>query len=337
MTELIPTASEAEWLAARRQGITASEIPIIMGLAPWSSPYALYHQKLGILPGDDDSPMMERGRVLEPYIAEKFAAAHPEFITDGTGRELYRHGDRAWQMATPDRLVSTYEIEWETNGTIPLEVVALAEFKTASSWDEWGEPGTDEIPVHYRCQVLWQMDVMGVHVAYVTVLNVPLWEIREYIVQHDESPVLEYPHTPDTFAPSVCRACGDVELMLKAAEDFLLRLEDQQAPDVDYRPATLGALKALHPSVEDFSAEIGPQLADRYEAAVRNYKHWEQRKQLYEAQLREAMGSAHRAVRKGPGQVPVARRDVYEVRESTRRAFTMDRLVATPPKPKKES
>lgn len=39
----------------KRPHATDSEISAVMGLSPYSSPYKLYHQKLGILPADDDS------------------------------------------------------------------------------------------------------------------------------------------------------------------------------------------------------------------------------------------------------------------------------------------
>ena len=42
------------------------------------------------------------------------------------------------------------------------EPYAVFEAKTSATYDGWGEDGSDEIPVHYRCQVLWQMDVLGV-------------------------------------------------------------------------------------------------------------------------------------------------------------------------------
>jgi putative phage-type endonuclease len=316
---LIPTASEAEWLEARRRGITASEIAIVMGLSPYGSPYALYHSKLGNLPDPEDTGALERGRVLEPYVAGKFAAAHPEFAVIGNGRELWTHHVRPWQMATPDRLLADgWPPGFEYGDAIEeFTPIAVLETKTDAGSDEWGEPGTDEIPVHYRCQVLWQMDVMGVDVAYVACLRVRDWKVREYIVQLDDD------------------AQADLNLMRAEARDFLDRLDLGDEPDVDWRPATLDALKALHPSVEDTTAEIGPQLAAWYEAAVRNSRHWERRKKLYEAQMRKAAGSARRIVRKGPGQVPVARRDVYDVRESVRKPYTVDKFVATPPKEKK--
>lgn len=339
MAELVPTATEADWLAARRKGVTASEIAVIMGLSPWSSPYKLYHQKLGILPRDEVTPAMERGTYLEPYIAQRFAAAHPEFWASGDGKTLYRHGERSWQLATPDQLVHPivpvdscncgggldgYGHEPRCGWDIDAPV-AVAEFKTTSDMSEWGEPGTDEIPVHYRAQVLWQMDVMGLCAAYVTVLDVPRWEVREYVIEHGSTP-----EDADGDDASECTVCCDMLQMREAGREFLDRIERQEAPDLDWSPATIGALKALHPSVEDTEVMVGTQTASRYRAAVRNAKHWEERKKLYEAHLRERMGSARRAVTTD-GE-PLVRRDVYTVREHVRRESTVDKLVIIPPK-----
>jgi putative phage-type endonuclease len=326
VAELIPTASEAEWLEARRKGVTASEIAVIMGLSPYSSPYALYHQKLGILPDQVDSAVMERGRVLEPYVVEKFAAAHPELIVLGDGRGLWQHDERPWQMATPDRLLHQRPVGGDGHHawTPP---VALLETKTASDMSDWGEQGTDEIPVHYRCQVLWQMGVLGISRAYVAVLDVPRWEVREYVIEHD-------PRCETTSELADCAACTDQYMMRAEGEAFLKRLETGDTPDVDWRPATAYALKQLHPSVEDIDATIPYRLAVNYRAASRNVKHWEERKKLYEARIREAIGPAHRALTVD-GQV-IARRDVYEVRESVRRACTVDKLVPVKPKKAKD-
>jgi putative phage-type endonuclease len=340
VAELIPTASEAEWLAARRRGVTASEIAGIMGLAPnsWESPYSLYHQKLGILPPPEQTEEQEVGQVLEPYIARKFAERHPEFAVLGDGRGLYAHSSRPWQLATPDQIVHELaEVDGCTCGQGPNgyygahergcgwelgQPVAVAEFKTDGGSDEWGEPGTDEIPVHYRCQVLWQMDVLGLRRAYVACLGRDR-KVREYVVEHAGQ-------FTQGWCIGECKACEDIALMREAARDFLDRIDRKDPPDVDYRPATAYALKQLHPSVEEFDATIGDRLAANYRAAARNLKHWEQRKKLYEARIRQAIGPAHRAIVAG-GEV-VARRDVYEVRESVRKGYTVDKLVNVPPK-----
>ena len=169
-----PAATEAEWLEARRQGITASEIAIVMGLAPaeWPSAFSLYHQKLGDLPAAEDSLSLRVGRHFESLVCELFAERYPGLDVYGDGRMLYAHPGRPWQRATPDRLL--YESprvlhlradEDVVCTCIVSEPVAVLEAKTSATYDGWGDDGTDEIPVHYRCQALWQMDVMGAGAA----------------------------------------------------------------------------------------------------------------------------------------------------------------------------
>lgn len=278
---LIPTSSEAEWLEARRKGITASEIAVVMGLSPYSSPYKLYHQKTGVLPPDDETAAMERGKVLESYIADKFAKAHPEFALLGTGRELFAHPDRPWQMATPDRnicellTVDPYYGRTAAYG----DLLAVLECKTDAGSEDWGEDGTDEIPVHYRAQVLWQMNVMGVETAHVACLRIRDWKLRTYLITLDDA------------------AWHDLSLMIEAGRDFLDQIDTGDAPDVDYRPATSAALRMMHTGVDqDREVLIGRQLAISYRAAQRRYKEAEQRKDELTNRLLAAMGTAQYAV-----------------------------------------
>jgi putative phage-type endonuclease len=55
-----------EWLEWRLQGIGSSDAPVIMGVSPLSTPYALYLQKRGLMSPPPDNPAMARGRKLEP-------------------------------------------------------------------------------------------------------------------------------------------------------------------------------------------------------------------------------------------------------------------------------
>jgi putative phage-type endonuclease len=310
---LIPTSSEAEWLEARRSGITASEIAVVMGLSPASqnSPYALYHRKRGDLPEQADNDAMERGRVLEPYIAGKFADRRPDLIVDGTGRELYAHPQRPWQMATPDRVIqdsATCGVA-ERDGVFEVENIAVLETKSdASPGDEWGDDGSDEIPVHYRCQVLWQMDVMGVDAAFLACLFIQPWKIRVYELTMDDA------------------ARADLKLMREEARCFLDRIDLGDEPDVDWRPATREALKHLHPSVEDTDVVIGRQLAISYRAACRRYKAAERRKDEMTNRVLAAIGGGRCAVEANTDK-QVAARQVYDVKESVRKAYTVNKLV----------
>lgn len=278
-TLLLPhDADREEWLAARRKGVTASEIAAILGLSPWESTFGLYWKKLGVLSEDYDDDVLSLGRHLEPWIADRWAEDHPEFVVRPSG--LYANRERSWQLCTPDR-----DLYYEQSETVQH----VLEIKSSGSYDGWGEDGTDEIPVYYRAQVLWQLDTLGLTEAHVTCFFLSSRSRRDYVVRYDTA---------------------DVELMRKAALEFLDRLKNENPPPVDDHTATADALKALYPLDEDApEAEIPAALADEYERARAAYTLAESRKSEAEARLRAAMGTAKRAV---SGGQKVASRSVYE-------------------------
>jgi putative phage-type endonuclease len=306
--------SHEEWQAARQpltaRAISASEIAIVMGLSSWSSPYALYFRKTGALPDQDDNVDMELGRYLEDYVVAKFAGRHPEFAVTGDGQAIYAHPDRPWQLATPDRLLEDGPSCGivELDGVFVVQPLATLEAKTSATYDEWGDDGTDEIPVAYRCQKLWQMDVMGVTTGYVACLFLHSKKVRVYELTMDGA------------------ARADLKIMRAHAELFLDRIGRGDPPGVDWRPATTGALKALHPAIEDRDVEIRRMPGIQYRAACRRYKEAGQHKKLAENRLRELLGNGHRVVDRVTGDV-IATRQVYGVKEHVRKASVTDKLV----------
>lgn len=299
-------ADRDEWLEARRQGVTASEIAAILGLSPYESPRSLYHRKRGEHPEEDESDAMRWGKRLEAPIADEFAERHPEFLVMPAG--LYASVKRSWQLATPDRLL------YEADGVIEAEVlcgcelhvdgkpapgepapccdpddcgpccedcptcpklngwppqpVSELEIKCGGSFDDWGESDSDEIPVQYRCQVLWQLDTLGLDEARVALL-VSGRNYREYVVKRDED---------------------DIALMRDAARDFLDSVDLGVPPDVDAHAATAAVLKRLHPDLDDIEVEVPDAVGDEYEAACASLKEAKQRKELAENRMREAAG-----------------------------------------------
>jgi putative phage-type endonuclease len=316
---LIPTASETEWLAARRLGVAASEIACVMGLAPaeWDSPYSLYHRKLGNLPPLEETDAMALGRHMEPFVAARFAERHPALTLTGSGRDLFTNPDRPWQMATPDRLVCDCPGA-DNAGAVPcVQPLAVLECKIDGGSDEWGDDDTDQVPVHYRCQLLQQMDVMSVAIGYLAAF---LWhrrQIRVYELHMDD------------------QAQADLDILRREAWQFYNRLIEHREPDIDWRPATARALRHLHPGIEDRDVEISQTLAGQYRSACAALERAGQRKKLAENRIRARLGNGHRAL--DPSGQPVARRDVYDVKAHTRKASHVDRLVAVkPPAPKEQ-
>jgi putative phage-type endonuclease len=336
-----PTAimapTQAEWLAARRKGVTASEIAVVMGMHPASwdtSPFTLYQRKVGNIPDQDDSDQFAYGRHMEPFIAERFTARYPEFALEGNGEQLFAHPDRPWQMATPDRIAfdagALPDIRDCTHGAdcelhpdagqlhnfddLPLPrmaqaPLALVQCKTAWPNEDWGDEGSDEIPLYYRMQVLWELDVMGVLNAFV-----PTWfqgsYLRVYEVVLDDL------------------AQRELALMRDAATMFLARIKTAEPPPVDWQPGTRKALAALYSELDDVVIDVPHQLAVWWNAARRDLDLAKKRKSKYEAELRLAMRTSRRARDNRTGVV-FARRDRFEVAEKMikRKAGTTDRLM----------
>ena len=311
---LVPTGTEQEWLEARRQGISASEIAVVLGLSPYGSPFELYYRKRGELPDQPDNDAMMIGRAMENFVADQFQRRHPEFYLTGSGRELYSSRAEACWMATPDRVV--YESA-QANGEPGWRdhPVAVLECKVDNG-DGFGDEGTDEIPVHYRCQVIWQMSVLAVDTAYIAALIWHKRQVRVYEITMDD------------------QALADLHLMRKEAEAFMWRVRAGDPPEPDWRPATAAALKRLHPEIKDRDVPVARQLVISYRAAQKAYKAAEKRQAEMVNRMIAVIGDGHRATDVRTGEV-VASRQVYPVKESVRKAYTVRKLV--PARAPKES
>lgn len=157
------TAGERRaWLAARRLGMTGTDIAAILGLNPWRRPIDIYCEKLGLTPAREANEAMWWGSYLEEGMARRYAEltklpkgellrgaaiakAFPKnrvqvFGHGPSAQVLIRHKSFSFLYATVD-------------GLIPSLKTGL-ELKTASDHtaDEWGEQGTDQIPIHYLTQ-----------------------------------------------------------------------------------------------------------------------------------------------------------------------------------------
>lgn len=174
-------AHEDEWLAARRLGIGASDVGPILGLSKWAGPLTVWHSKLSGYDQPETDPM-GIGKALEPWIVGKFTRTHPDlYVTARPG--MFRDAARPWRMVTPDA-------EASADPDRPANI--LFEAKTASRWADdaeqgWGEPGSDEIPFPYLCQVTYGCAVLGYRQWWLGVLF-DGHEYREY--RGDYSPDL---------------------------------------------------------------------------------------------------------------------------------------------------
>ncbi|MGW4703732.1 YqaJ viral recombinase family nuclease [Streptomyces sp. NPDC004285] len=253
-------AGTPEWHAARAQGIGGSEIAAVLGLSPYESRFSLWHRKKGLISPVEESEPMYWGKVHEPGIAARFAELHPELLVAPS--PTYAAAERPWQIANPDR---------KLYGNGPVE---LLEIKTSRDDECWGEEGTDQIPLWYRCQCLWYLDVLGAQRCHVAVL-IAGSEYREYVVDYN---------------------ADEAQLLRDAGARFMHDLEHDVRPDIDGHSATYQTVRVLPDGLDDVDVEVDPLLVRRFHDAQDAY--WEADNELTacKASLLDLIGTGRRAV-----------------------------------------
>jgi putative phage-type endonuclease len=137
--------SYEEWLAARREDITSTEVAALFGLDPRKSRRRLWHEKRGdIEPDFVDSEPAKWGRRLQSaigqYICEDEGWQDPQDLTG----YYYRHDDR--------RLGCSLDFEClDQEERIILEVKQSGRVSKEEGW------GPNRAPLRYEFQIMTQM------------------------------------------------------------------------------------------------------------------------------------------------------------------------------------
>lgn len=256
---LIPDApapgSEA-WL----RYMTGSKIAAVMRLSPYESAYSLWHRMAGIVGPQPEQDVMRRGHYLEPGILAWLADQHPEL--------QFGPGGMWASIEYPDFAVTPDGLALAEDGEL-----VIAEAKSALDKDVWGEELTDEIPVYYRCQVMWALGILGLRRAIVGVLTSYL-DFREYQVIFD----------PSEFA-----------LLVAGALAFMASLRDRMPPDIDSHSATYEVIREMHPGLDGGDVDVPADLALGYIAAKSACKAAEDEARQWTAKLADHMGNAKTA------------------------------------------
>lgn len=135
--------------SVRAKGIGGTDISAILGMNPWRSAWDVYAEKRGLLAQcvEETEQRMKWGSRLESAILDGYE--------EETGRKLIRnigtlqHPSREFMVWSPDAIVQN------ENGGVDAKNVGIQQY------DEYGEPGTDQIPRHYRLQGAWYMAASG--------------------------------------------------------------------------------------------------------------------------------------------------------------------------------
>lgn len=161
-----------EQLTHRKGYIGASEAAAACGLSPWKTPYELWSDKTSALVIEQQSMRMEWGSRLEAVVMLKYLEDLPSDAgTLEAPCPFQVSPDYPWMGCTPDGLLPDRVVEIKTAG--------LGQSR------EWGEPGTDAVPLHYLLQVTHQMICTGRKKADIPVL-IGGNDYRVYNVDLDE-------------------------------------------------------------------------------------------------------------------------------------------------------
>ena len=172
----------AEWLEWRRGGIGASDVPGILGISPWSSPYSVWVDKMGLSLDDDMNEQQMLGLALEPAINELFHQRTGLYVAGSQTRVV--HPDMPWARATLDGYVSEI-LPWSIlSEPIPWASIGNFEAKTTKDSPRVWEAA---IPDMYAAQVQWQMFVTGAEHTWLGVLHASFGlSFRVYEVARDD-------------------------------------------------------------------------------------------------------------------------------------------------------
>ena len=164
--------------------IGGSDIAAILGLSRWKSAHSLYLHLIGELPTQVDNDAMERGRKLEPVIANIFAANHEEFMLDDDDAFLMEDHEYPFLIGSPDRLLVRKSPASELDSGLEIKTADI------SKANEWSDEDTDEIPIEYLLQCQWYTGMCGLpdwHLAvgFVKPGSKKIVAYREYYIESD--------------------------------------------------------------------------------------------------------------------------------------------------------
>lgn len=154
-----------EELETRKHYLGSSQSAAAVGADQYKSPYELWLEFTTGQVTADRAPM-EWGRRLEAVVLEKYAETCDEDIEYPCLPQVST--EYPWMRATLDARRPS----------------RITEIKTTKDPREWGEPGTDEVPIRHLLQVHHQMVVTGYRKADIAVL-IGGSDYRVYTVDYD--------------------------------------------------------------------------------------------------------------------------------------------------------
>lgn len=251
----IKTANREEWLAFRRNYIGGSDAAAVVGLNPYSSPYALWAEKTGRTPGFSGNLATEVGAYLEEFVAEKFEQVMGKKVR--RANQSFLNSEYPWAIANIDREIVGEDAGLEIKTTDSLN---LKKFKNG------------EYPAQYYVQIVHYMAVTGKRRWYLAVL-IGNREFKWFAIERDEA---------------------EIAALMQAEQAFWDCVTNDTPPAVDGSQATTEAIKEIYPQSEDCTVDLFGYAADleQYLQIGRQIKQLKEMQEEAANRVKEYMGES---------------------------------------------
>lgn len=213
----VKTANHDEWKELRSHYIGGSDAAAVVGLNAYASPYSLWAEKTGKVPGFAGNLATEVGAFLEEFVAQKFAQE--------TGKKVRRvnqsffNSDYPFAIANIDREIIGEDAGLEIKTTDTLN---LKKFKGG------------EYPANYYVQCVHYMAITGKKRWYLAVL-IGNKEFKWFTIERDEA---------------------EIAALMTAEADFWELVKTDTPPAVDGTQATSEALKTIYAESDDSIVDL---------------------------------------------------------------------------------
>lgn len=243
----LPVVSRCDFLGG-------SDIASIFGVSPYKTAYDLWEEKISskILPVDEKSEKLKRrGKRLEPWALE--------MLEEETGIFVLKRNQR---YSDPECPWMSCEVDFEFSGA---DGVCNGDIKTVSPFAlaEWGDEGTDEIPLHYALQFMWGLMITGRPLCLCAVL-IGADDLRLYELKRDDELIAEMRKRALEFwtynvlskiAPQP-QTISDTNKILRKLGGFIIPGEEQVWNKVTAFKRAKEEMKAAKDRVESLELEL---------------------------------------------------------------------------------
>jgi putative phage-type endonuclease len=166
----------------RAKSLGGSDIGAILGLSKYRSAVDVWMEKTGKPQPTLDSLPLRFGSFAEDFVANEYARATDANLLQYESGLI--HPKYSYMHGHVDRFICSHPILFDDEGNLLAD--RILECKTANPFTahEWGEVGSDQVPLTYLVQCAWYLAITGLQRADLAVLFGNA-DFRIYEIQRD--------------------------------------------------------------------------------------------------------------------------------------------------------